>query len=402
MNRVTRMCIRTFMLPIYAMLGGPLDADTTVTVHSVAEIRQALRNAQPGTHVLVAPGEYPGGLSFSNLKGAQGKQILIAAADERRPPVFKGGGAGLYLNDPSYVELRNLHFSGAKGNGINIDDGGSYETPAHHIELRGVRVSNVGPKGNCDGVKLSGVDDFHIENCTVEMWGTGGGSAIDMVGCHRGMIRGCTFRHRDISNNTGVQAKGGTSDIHIRGNRFENAGSRAVNIGGSTGLRYFRPPLSSRENGRPRNCEAKRVYVERNVFIGSAAPVAFVGCDESFVRFNTIYCPKRWALRILQETRDPRFFPSRNGRFEDNIIAFRSDELRAIVNVGPDTAPETFQFARNVWYCIDNPTRSRPSLPTKEVDGIYGKNPSFRNPADGDFRLQRESPASKAGAYALP
>ena len=56
-----------------------------------------------------------------------------------------------------------------------------------------------------------------------------------------GLIVGCTFRHEDRRGANGVQAKGGSRDITIRRCRFEHAGSRAINIGGSTGRAYFRP-----------------------------------------------------------------------------------------------------------------------------------------------------------------
>ena len=129
-------------------------------------------------------------------------------------------------------------------------------------------------------------------------------------------------------------------------------------------------------------------------------PVAFVGVDGATVRHNTIYRPRRWGLRILQETRQPGFVPCRNGRFTDNLIAFRSDEMAVPVNVGPGTAPETFTLARNAWYCLDAPERSRPRLPIAEADGVYGVDPRFRDAEGGDLRLRPDGPASRAGARA--
>lgn len=166
-----------------------------------------------------------------------------------------------------------------------------------------------------------------------------------------------------------------------------------MNLGGSTGLAYFRP--------RVLGYEAKDVVVEGCVFDGCQTAVAFVGVDGAVVRFNTIYRPGRWAMRILQETTDAAFVPSRGGVFEDNIVVFRSDHWgEGGVNVGPKTAPETFRFARNVWYCEDRPERSRPTLPTKEVDGLVGKDPMFKDAEKGDFGLKSASPASGRGSTA--
>ena len=377
-------------LPLAACLSPAAHGgEISTTVSTRDELISAVINAVPGTRVLINPGRYRGGIDFSDLRGTESRPIVIAAADPRKPPVFEGGASCFHLTNPSHVELHNLVLIGATGNGLNIDDGGSYESPAHHVVLRGLAVRDVGPNGNRDGIKLSGLDNFLVDSCTVERWGSGG-SAIDMVGCHQGRILGCTFRHGRAGSGNGVQMKGGSRNIAVQRCRFENAGDRAVNIGGSTGLDYFRP--------KPCKYEAKDITVEDSTFIGSTAPVAFVGVDGAVVRYNTIYRPTRWVVRILQETREAGFVPCRAGRFENNLIAFRSDELRTAVNVGDGTLPESFAFERNHWYCIDNPSRSdRVSLPVRELDGSFGQDPQFVNAPAGDLRLKKTSRTRSVG-----
>jgi len=343
-----------------------------VKVNGAAELRAAVAAAKPGTRLLLAGGNYGAGFHFSNLRGEEKQPIVIAAADINNPPVFRDGNVAMHFSNPAYVELHNLIFTKLAQNGINIDDvGGKTNASARGVVLRGLRISDVGGEGNHDGIKISGIWDFRVTGCTIERWGTRGGSGIDMVGCHRGVIEGNTIRHNpEPQNCTGVQGKGGTSDVVIRRNRFEHAGGRAVNIGGSTGLQYFRPALvESREHA-----EARNLRVEGNTFVGSSAPVAFVGVDGAVVRFNTIERPGRWALRILQENKAAGFVACRNGEFTDNTIVFDSTRWgEGGVNIGGGTAPSTFKFARNWWYCADNPERSRPRLPTAEVDGNYGR-----------------------------
>lgn len=369
------------------------------TVRDAAGLRAAVALAKPGTRILLAPGTYPGGFSFANLRGETNQPVVIAAADPLNPPLIQGGATGMHLTDPAFVELHHLTFTGARANGLSIDDGGSFGTPAQHLVLRGLKVTDIGAQGNHDGFKLSGVVDFRIEDCAIERWGTRGGSAVDMVGCQRGVLESNLFRHTDTVGSTGVQCKGGSSGIAIRRNRFENAGGRAVNIGGSTALQYFRPPLSAGAE----HWEARDIRVEGNTFIGGGAAMAFVGVDGAVVRFNTIYRPQRWALRILQENTAPGFVPSRNGEFTDNIIVFHSSQwAESGVGIGANTAPRTFKFARNLWYCVDNPTRSRPTLPVTETGGVYGQSPQFRDADGGDVRLRPDSPARKMGADALP
>jgi hypothetical protein len=70
------------------------------------------------------------------------------------------------------------------------------------------------------------------------------------------------------------------------------------------------------------------------------------------------------------------------------------------INVGSGTAPETFTLARNAWYCLDAPDRSRPSLPIAEADGVYGVDPGFRDAEGGDLRPRPDGPAPGAGVRA--
>lgn len=378
------------MVPALLLLCFPTG---DVHVKTVMELRSAVTSAKPGTRIMIAPGRYEGGLHFTNVHGEEGNLIEIAGADPDNPPVFSGGGSALQFSEVSYLELRDITVSGARGNGFNIDDGGTVETPSHHLTLVNLRVSDL-PEGNHDGIKLSGVDQFTVVGCRIERWG---GSAIDMVGCHAGSIQNSTFSGGDSN---GVQMKGGTSDITVRGCRFKDTGDRGVNIGGSTGLEYFRPPVAKMEPGL--RYEAARITVERNVFVGSTAPIAFVGSRDTTVRFNTIYRPKRWAIRILQETVSDDFIKCGTGEFTDNLIVFQSDQwFSGGVNVGPKTEPASFRFRRNFWFCADSPGRSRPALPVDEEDGVYGADPRFKNPDQGDFEPSGDSPARFCGAMAV-
>jgi len=363
-------------------------AAKTVRVEDDEGLRRALERAGAGTEIRIAPGTYRGGLFRRNLRGTEKRPVVIAGADRERPPVIRGGGCGLHLAGAAHVELRDLALRGAQANGLNVDDGGSFASPSHHVVLRRITVRDVGPEGNRDGIKLSGVEDFRVEDCVVERWGKGG-SAIDTVGCHRGAITGCTFRHDDPPRADGVQMKGGSRGITVSRCRFEGAGGRGVNLGGSTGKAYFRP--------KDADHEAKDLTVEDCTFVGGGAAVAFVGVDGAVVRRCTIVRPAPWVLRILQETSAERFVPCRNGRFERNLIVFRSGDLRTAVNVGPATKPETFVFEGNFWYCEDAPDRSRPTLPVAEEGGVHGKDPEFVDPAKGDYRLKEGSPAKGRG-----
>jgi hypothetical protein len=359
-----------------------------VRVASTTDLRSALREAKPGARILLAEGKYDG-FSAANFAGNAEHSVVVASADPKRPAVFTGG---VHLSKIAFVELADFVIEGASANGLNVDDGGVLDSPSHHVVLRGLVVRDCGGSGNEDGIKLSGVSEFRVENCTVERWGRGG-SGVDMVGCRSGVLVSSVFRDREenLASN-GVQMKGGSRDIEINACRFEHAGQRAVNIGGSTGMAYFRP--------KPQGFEARDITVQGCTFIGSLAPIAFVGVDGARVRFNTFYRPRKWLVRILQETRESSFTPCRNGEFTDNLVVHRADELALAVNVGDATAPETFRFARNYWYCENEPARSRVALPVEERDGAGGADPKFRDAEQLDLSLAPDSPARAHGAEA--
>lgn len=358
-----------------------------VRVTSTAGLRAALAGARPGTTILLAAGDYEG-FGAADVQGSAPSPIAVRAEDAARPPRFTGG---IHLSDCAHLELADLLIEGAAANGLNIDDGGTFASPGHHLVLRRITVRDCGGAGNHDGIKLSGIADFAVQQCTVERWGRRG-SAIDMVGCRRGRIEDCAFRDRaEATAANGVQMKGGTRDVVVRRCRFEDAGERAVQLGGSTGRAYFRPEVEG--------FEAKDLVVEGCTILGSTAAIAFVGCDGAVVRHNTIHLPRRWVFRILQETRDAEFVPCRGGVFTDNLIVLRG--IDAVANVGPDTAPATFAFARNWWFRADAPDRSVPRLPTPEARPAGGADPLFVDAARGDLRLRPDSPARAHGAGSL-
>ncbi|XAM00552.1 right-handed parallel beta-helix repeat-containing protein [Phycisphaeraceae bacterium D3-23] len=362
-----------------------------VRVDSRAELLSALARAEPGTTIRIGSGVYDGGLHLTALHGEPGSPITVSAADPADPPVLRGGTNGMQLSRVSHVVLEHLVIEGATSNGLNIDDGGEIDEPSHDVVLRGLVVRDVGPRGNRDGIKLSGVVRLRVEDCELTDWGDGG-SGVDMVGCHDGVVVGCVFRRTGSgAQGSGVQLKGGTSDVRVLGCRFENAGARAVNAGGSTGRVFFRPALELEGNA-----EARDLEVAGCVFVGPGTPVAFVGVDGARVHHNTMVGPTPWAVRILQESAAEDFVPCRDGAFTDNLVVFGGEGYNRAVNVGPGTSPESFTFARNWWYNASAPGDSRPRLPVAETGGVYGRDPGL-NDAGG---VVAGSAASEVGAHA--
>ena len=350
-----------------------------------ANPRLACLDAKPGDTVLIHPGEYKGTFSIVNISGSTNAPIVIRGM-HRDSVIFKGGSESMHFSDCSYMVIENITVNGQTSNGMNCDDAGTYDTPTHHMVFRNLTFSGMGSSGNNDQLKLSGLDDFVIENCIFEN-GSPGGSGADMVGCHKGIFRNNIFRK---SGSNCIQAKGGTRYIRIEQNSCIDGGQRALNLGGSTGLEFFRPLDATHE--------AADLMVTGNVFVRSVTPIAYVGSIRVLVTNNTVIDPERWVFRILQETVDPnRFEPCGNNIFQNNLVIFRSTISRH-VNIGSNTAPQTFLLRNNLWYNVDNPSASKlQEAQLTELNSLYGIDPELESYQNGDYRLKLTSPAIGKG-----
>jgi hypothetical protein len=355
-----------------------------------AELRTALGRLEPGATVLIAPGSYRGGLYVSGAAGTPERRITIRGADPARPPVFSGGKEALHLADCSYLTLADLEVRGCTSNGINVDDGGTKETPSRGVVIENVKILDTGPEGNHDALKMSGVDGFTVRGCTFSGWG---GSGIDMVGCHDGVVEKCRFEGKPgFSQSNAVQMKGGTARILVHMNFFRDAGQRGINLGGSTGLQYFRPEVG--------DCEAREITVAGNRFAGGLCALAWVTADGGRVHHNTIYLPEKWVLRVLQETSDGKFKPCRAGVFERNLVVF-DRRVSTFVNVGPGTQPESFVFRENAWFEAGG--SRRPQLPVEETGSVCGVDPKIEKPGTAEMRATEPKVAGYgADAYRPP
>lgn len=344
-------------------------------------LQQAAGVAVAGDTIILFTGVYPGGDVIRQLHGNATAWITIMAAPGNEV-VYRGGSEAFHISEASYTSIEGLIFEQQTGNGVNVDDGTGGKT-THHIRFKHCRWRNMNATGNNDELKLSGVDDFEITKCHFSN-GAPGGSLVDMVGCHSGTFRECIFQN---AGSNAIQAKGGSSDIVITQNKFINGGERAVNIGGSTNLAYFRPAGA--------NYEAKHIFVQSNIFIGATASVAFVGAVECAVENNTFYLPGKWAVRILQETKTPGFLPCGINTFSHNIIVC-ANVIKDPVNIGPGTSPETFKFSYNLWYKQGDPVLTNVHNQIQETKSIFNRDPLFADTSG--FRITQQSPARQAGS----
>ena len=344
-------------------------------------IGAAIAQATAGTRIRIAAGTYGAIGTYSNLRGSATAPIALVGDGAVVIDTARSAQA-LHLIDPRYVVIEGITVQNTAPHGINIDDGGSYNTPAEYIVLRNVTFRDIGTGGNNDCLKLSGVDRFYIEGSAFS--GCNQGEAIDMVGCHDGVIAGNQFSNLPVN---GVQTKGGSADVLIHGNRFNDIVQRSINAGGSTGATFYRPSNTTHE--------AARIQMIANIFERSGnTPVAFVGCDTCVFANNTIVEPGTYLARILEE--NTTLGPSANGYFINNIVLLNSIGRGAVVNVGGNTQPTTYTFGSNLWFSLDDAGYTGPTLGggvPAETGSLIQQNPQL----DANRRPSSTSPAIGAG-----
>lgn len=342
----------------------------------------------PGDTLLFQSQTFDDGTQFLVDVNGTTEQPIVLKSEILHGAVFQGGTESIHLSSCSNIIIDGFIIEQQTGNGMNIDDGGSYTIPSVNVTIKNCIFRDMNASGNNDMLKMSGVDFFTIENCQFINGSSGGGAGIDFVGCHYGTIQDCTFEN---TGTAGIQNKGGTQHILIQRNTFKNISQRALNLGGSTGLQFFRPPLSYPIVDA---FEAADIQVYANIFVGSWAPIAYVGCVRVDVSNNTFYAPDNWVIRILQETTEPGFLTCADNSFTNNIIYLASDLVEA--NIGPNTDAASFTISHNLWFNESN-SNWQPNMPVVDP-ALLIADPLFLYPPLDNFLPLATSPAAASGS----
>ena len=359
---------RLFGATLVLLLAGSSALAVDRLAGTTGAFANALSAAQPGDVIVITananggPTVIDGGHFRNGLSG-----VTIRSEDVENPAIIRGGTNGIQLSNATDVVFENLVFEQQTGNGINIDDGGDFSTPTTGITLRKVTVRDMNAGGNNDGIKLSGVTGFVLDRVTVINWGDGG-SAVDPVGSHNGLIINSIFRH-DSAGSSGIRPKGGSKNIAIYGNRFEmpSGGGRAIQAGGSTGSPFFRFIDGDSDY------EADSIVAAGNLITSAHASFSFANIDGGVFHHNWVDTARNWAVRILNENQGTSIVDTQNGAFTDNVIEYPGNSWNRAINIGGETLPNTFTLARNQWRNSDGPTNpSDLQLTIPEIDGQYG------------------------------
>jgi hypothetical protein len=341
-------------------------------VASDQDLVRTIRQAKAGDVIVIAPGAYRGGLSFQGLRGTEKEPIVIRGEDARFLPQIVGGKEGVQFSGCSHVVLEDIDFSGQRENGINIDDvTSSAPIGADRSEgmvLRRVSVTLVPKDENYDGIKLSGLKNFLVEDCRIQGWSSNG-CGIDMVGCYSGSIRGCVLDGQS-KGQVGIQAKGGSESIEITDCLIKDSVDRGIQIGGATDLSSFRDDNAI--------YEARDVQVSRCTIVGGETSIAMTGSHNTTINLSRLLYPKRWFFKAIRENPNTRFLNTSKGLITKNVCVARGRDFVGSIRVDSGVDKHTIYFQENVWCCEDNPARDlRIGLPVHDSTGIVAQRPAY-------------------------
>ncbi|MDH4475526.1 MAG: right-handed parallel beta-helix repeat-containing protein [Verrucomicrobiaceae bacterium] len=205
------------MIRLLPLLLASTSLAETLVIKDPATLRTTLADLQPHTTLQIAPGDYPGGHHITGIE-----HLTLEALDKDNPPRFIGGNTAFQFSRCPHLTLSHLHITGQSANGLNLDDDGQLDSPIPGITLDHLEVSDIGPTGNHDAIKCSGLKQLTIRDCSITGWG---GQGIDFVGCHDSLITDCRFTGKPgFTASAAIQLKGGTSGIIVEKCRFLNAG----------------------------------------------------------------------------------------------------------------------------------------------------------------------------------
>ena len=109
---------------------------------------------------------------------------------------------------------------------------------------------------------------------------------------------------------------------------------------------------------------------------------------------------------ILKENNYAGFVDTQKGTFSNNVVVWHEGDIHTMVNIDPNTLPQTFTFKANRWHNETAPGNSVPTLATEETQCLYGINPQLDGngviPWSFDWGLWLVNTDQDGDSFALP
>ena len=223
------------------LLASETTVGRVISVTNIEELFLAVRSAQPGDRIEIAPGTY----DYTVYQGAQkidtaaegtaDAPITLTAADPSNPPILTGtdesNGYVLQITGDYWI-VENIHFTKSQ-KGVVFDN-------SNHSILRNCEVSFTGSEGVAlrDGSSYCLVQNCNIHDIGTVTPGYGEGVYIGSsvtvsgfaYGCDYNTVDGCTFKNVAAEH---VDVKEYTTGTKVFGCTFYGDGMTGANFAGS-------------------------------------------------------------------------------------------------------------------------------------------------------------------------
>ncbi len=257
------------------------------------------------TRIKVAAGTYRGQCLYveDHVRTARAPLWLVADGPVQID-CADGNGQAFGFVHVAYVAIDGFTFGPARGHygdsGVHVggkpvrpSDPRSYGRwqPSHHVIVRANTMRNLNrgsdgdgnpdhyESGCCDGAKANQAEWVWFLGNTISRTARHG---IDNVGVHHVAMCGNTFTDL-VGEGQGVEAKGGSYDVVIEGNRFERVFHRAIMLGGEGSNNNFMWPADF-------PAEAYGVVARNNVVVdANEGGVTFYGCWSCEASHNSVW-----------------------------------------------------------------------------------------------------------------
>ena len=346
-----------------------------VEVTGGGSIDDALAGAGPGTCINVRTGTYRGG--FSMPSGADGSPVVLRAADGPLTAVIDASGLGR----PA-VTMIGRHMIVDGFDIVGMPTGGGNQTVVIRggdgDVGRGVVLRNSRITGGHNHLKINQMPVGVVVEGN-EFFGNYSHIPISITGAEGLLLARNHFHGWDNGGDSAIQIKGGSLDVRVEGNVFENvSGAAAVlALGGGCG--------ASCDND-PDHYGARRVVATNNLFLNVGRAFEGYACLDCAVVHNTVVNPGTVA-KLGSAASGGVTRTTANMTIMNNAFVHTSGGMLTVIQIN-DTAAEGLRMEHNAYY------NGGSAVP-------FGDAPATSTRVEGDPQFEPESYVPSASSPLL-
>jgi hypothetical protein len=261
-------------------------------------VQKAAANLQPGDTLLLADGNYPGGVA-QRRSGRPGEPILYRA-EHAGKAILRGGKIGFLIDNSDWIILDGLNIREANFRGVRV-------LVSHHVTVRDCTLAQNGAEGLITGY----CHDVVIENN--ESYGNGLG------------YRGPEGNYQSGKGHGLYVSSSGDRPV-IRNNRCHDNGGCGIQVNG-----FGDPDINGRLRGIVVDHATSEAVVQDNVLYrnarGGGAGINLMSLRDSLVANNLLYHNLAGGIACFSDAGGPNY-GCRGNRFINNTVYFRPNEGR--------------------------------------------------------------------------